>query len=39
VEKAKPTAPIKIKTSAKLNTKGLYIPQQDIFRKSATAPL
>ena len=23
----------------KVNTKGLYIPQQDIFRKSATAPL
>ena len=33
-----PTAPMKIAMSATLNAYGFSIPQQDMFRKSATAP-
>mmetsp|Transcript_22535 Transcript_22535/g.36534 ORF Transcript_22535/g.36534 Transcript_22535/m.36534 type:complete len:972 (-) Transcript_22535:1500-4415(-) len=37
-KKTRPKAPAKMKMSATLNTNGLSMPQQDMFRKSRTKP-
>jgi hypothetical protein len=36
--KTNPIAPKNMKISATLNAKGLFMPQQETFKKSTTAP-